>query len=237
MRFLAVVNLALSPFIALFMMMYFLLHHVEKFYHDPGKRRPQTVVHPRDVAPPRVQRARAFHRTAPRGGAQTRDAIRRAISIAGGFDGRQTRVVSRRRVDGVCVGVYAPRRRSTAPRRSVRSRPAVAHGGDGCRFGGVSSRDGGRGESCVRTQPMDARGCRAHAPTPGGGATRRTSRRCRRSSRGCSNSKPLCSCRRCSPSSRCRSCCGTRCADPRRTSCNSCVPSRRTGEASGTYAR
>ena len=36
MRFLAVVNLALSPFIALFMMMYFLLHHVEKFYHDPG---------------------------------------------------------------------------------------------------------------------------------------------------------------------------------------------------------
>ena len=36
MRVLALVNLCLSPFIATFMMMYFCLHHVERFYHDPG---------------------------------------------------------------------------------------------------------------------------------------------------------------------------------------------------------
>ena len=36
LRVLAVVNLALSPFVAAFLVVFFLLHHVERFYHDPG---------------------------------------------------------------------------------------------------------------------------------------------------------------------------------------------------------
>ena len=36
MRVLAAVNLALSPFVAAFLVVFFLLHHVERFYHDPG---------------------------------------------------------------------------------------------------------------------------------------------------------------------------------------------------------
>ena len=103
MRFLAVVNLALSPFIALFMMMYFLLHRREVLPR-PRKRRP-------DSGPPARRGASASstssrisqnsasrRRTSPR-----RDTSR--ISIAGGFDGCQIRVVSRRRVDGVGVGM------------------------------------------------------------------------------------------------------------------------------------
>jgi len=35
-RYLAVANLLLSPFLAIFMMMYFLLHNAEKFYHQPS---------------------------------------------------------------------------------------------------------------------------------------------------------------------------------------------------------
>lgn len=35
-RFLAVVNLILSPFVAIFITVYFFLTHVERFYHDPG---------------------------------------------------------------------------------------------------------------------------------------------------------------------------------------------------------
>jgi autophagy-related protein 9 len=31
-----VLNLVLSPFLAIFMMMYFLLHNAEKFYHQPS---------------------------------------------------------------------------------------------------------------------------------------------------------------------------------------------------------
>jgi autophagy-related protein 9 len=36
MRVLAAVNLVLSPFVAAFLVVFFLLHHVERFYHDPG---------------------------------------------------------------------------------------------------------------------------------------------------------------------------------------------------------
>ena len=36
LRVLAAVNLALSPFVAAFLVVFFLLHHVERFYHDPG---------------------------------------------------------------------------------------------------------------------------------------------------------------------------------------------------------
>jgi autophagy-related protein 9 len=36
MRYLAVANLLLSPFLAIFMVMYFLLHNAEKFYHQPS---------------------------------------------------------------------------------------------------------------------------------------------------------------------------------------------------------
>ena len=36
MRLLAVVNLLLAPFVAIFLTIYFLLHHVERFYHNPG---------------------------------------------------------------------------------------------------------------------------------------------------------------------------------------------------------
>ena len=36
MRYLAVANMLLSPFLAIFMVMYFLLHNAEKFYHQPS---------------------------------------------------------------------------------------------------------------------------------------------------------------------------------------------------------
>lgn len=36
MRYLAVANLLLSPFLAIFMVMYFLMHNAEKFYHQPS---------------------------------------------------------------------------------------------------------------------------------------------------------------------------------------------------------